>query len=218
MDKIRVLAVDDHTVVRQGLMAMLSPRNGMEVVGDTASGQDAVRLERELNPDVTLMDLIMPGMDGIVTTAAIKKQNPNARILILTSFDEPDLITEAMIAGASGFILKDSGTDELMQAIRSVHSGHLVISPTVMENMTKRPSRQESEVLSTVSLTQREVEVLQGIVDGLTNKAIALRLDISSTTVRSHVSNILSKLGATNRTQAALLAQENGLCSPSLNG
>lgn len=208
MNNIRILIADDHVVVRQGLAAMLTPRNGMEVAGEAANGREAVQLERELAPDVVIMDLQMPQMDGIEATMAIKEQNPEARILVLTSFSEEDRAAAIMAAGASGYLLKDSGADELMQAIRSIHSGHLILSPEVMKAMSKAPQEPGAAQPQVDDLTPRELEVLQGIVDGLTNQGIAVRLGISSTTVRSHVSAILSKLGVSNRTQAALIAQE----------
>lgn len=211
MNTIRILIADDHVVVRQGLAAMLTSRNGMELVGEATNGREAVQLERELAPDVVIMDLQMPQMDGIEATMAIKKQNPKARILVLTSFSEEDRASAIMDAGAAGYLLKDSGADELLQAIRSIHSGHLVMSPEVMRAISTTSQQPRDEKLPSVDLTPRELEVLQGIVDGLTNQGIAVKLGISSTTVRSHVSAILSKLGVTNRTQAALIAQERQL-------
>jgi DNA-binding NarL/FixJ family response regulator len=210
MSNIRILIVDDHVVVRQGLAAMLTPRHGMEVVGEAANGREAIRLESELKPDVIVMDLLMPEMDGLEATIVIKKQNPDARILVLTSFTEEDRAAAIMAAGASGYLLKESDADELLQAIRSIHSGHLIMSPMVMQALSKA-AREPASESSPIDLTPRELEVLQGIVDGLTNQGIAVKLGISSTTVRSHVSSILAKLGVTNRTQAALIAQEREL-------
>ncbi len=211
MSNIRILIVDDHVVVRQGLAAMLTPRNGMEVVGEAANGREAVRLARKLTPDVIIMDLLMPEMDGLEATIAIKEQNPDARILVLTSFSEEDRAVTIMTAGASGYLLKDSGADELMHAIRSIHSGHLIMSPTVMQALSNAARKQTSKSHPAFELTPRELEVLQGIVDGLTNQGIAVKLGISATTVRSHVSSVLAKLNVTNRTQAALIAQEQHL-------
>ncbi len=211
MSTIRILIVDDHVVVRQGLAAMLTPRNGMEVVGEAANGREAVRLARKLTPDVIIMDLLMPEMDGLEATIAIKEQNPDARILVLTSFSEEDRAVTIMTVGASGYLLKDSGADELMHAIRSIHSGHLIMSPTVMQALSNAARKQTSKSHPAFELTPRELEVLQGIVDGLTNQGIAVKLGISATTVRSHVSSVLAKLNVTNRTQAALIAQEQHL-------
>ncbi len=211
MSNIRILIVDDHVVVRQGLAAMLTPRNGMEVVGEAANGREAVRLARKLTPDVIIMDLLMPEMDGLEATIAIKEQNPDARILVLTSFSEEDRAVTIMTVGASGYLLKDSGADELMHAIRSIHSGHLIMSPTVMQALSDAARKPASKAHPAFELTPRELEVLQGIVDGLTNQGIAVKLGISATTVRSHVSSVLAKLNVTNRTQAALIAQEQHL-------
>lgn len=211
MSHIRILIADDHLVVRQGLMAILSPRNGMEVVGEAANGQEVIRLARELAPDVIIMDLLMPELDGVQATRAIITQNPHARILILTSFDEREQATAVMSAGASGYILKDSGADELLQAIRTVHSGQVILTAEVMHSLTSAEPDPGSQSLPSSALTPRELQVLEGIVDGLTNQAIAVRLDISHTTVRSHVSSVLSKLEVTNRTQAALVAREHHL-------
>lgn len=211
MKNIRVLIVDDHAVVRQGLAAILSPRNGFEVIGEAANGREAIRLERELTPDVIVMDLVMPEMDGLEATKAIKTQNPEARILVLTSFDEEDRIAAIMAAGASGYLMKDSSSESLMQAIRSNHSGHLIMSDKVLQAISGSVNKGTFESLEPSDLTPREREVLQGVVDGLTNQAIAVQLGISQTTVRSHVSSILAKLQVTNRTQAALIAQKRNL-------
>jgi NarL family two-component system response regulator LiaR len=208
---IRVLIVDDHAVVRQGLAAILSPRNGFEVIGEAANGREAIELERELTPDVIVMDLVMPEMDGLEATTAIKEQNPEARILVLTSFDEQDRIAAIMAVGASGYLMKDSSAEGLMQAIRSVHSGHLIMSDKVLQAISDSANKGTFESLEPSDLTPREREVLQGVVDGLTNQAIAVQLGISQTTVRSHVSNVLAKLNVSNRTQAALVAQEQNL-------
>jgi DNA-binding NarL/FixJ family response regulator len=190
---------------------MLTPRHGMEVVGEAANGREAIRLEKELNPDVIIMDLVMPEMDGLEASIAIREQNPDARILVLTSFTEDEQAAAIMAAGAYGYLLKESGADELLQAVRSVHSGHMVLSPKVLQSMSGASKDKKSEQDSSSDLTPRELEVLQGIVDGQTNREIALHLGISATTVRSHVSTILAKLNVTNRTQAAMIARENKL-------
>lgn len=210
MENIRILIVDDHAVVRQGLAAMLTPRYGLQIIGEAANGRTAVELARTLRPDVITMDLQMPEMDGIEATLAIRREDTDVPILVLTSFNEDGQAAAIMAAGASGYILKDSSADELIQAIRSVHSGHLVLSRPVMQVMAT-PSQNKTAADETPdALTPRELDVLRGIADGLTNQGIALHLGIGATTVRSHVSSVLAKLGASNRAQAAIIARERG--------
>jgi len=206
-DLIHVLIADDHFVVRQGLVTMLVPRNGMVVVGEAATGQEAVNLARALQPDVILMDMIMPEMDGPEAITLIKKENPKARILVLSSFGDSKQVSEAIQAGASGYLLKDSSPDDLLQAIRSVYRGNLFL-PQALAGELVQPQR---AVVAPDQLTERETDVLRLLVQGQSNKEIASNLNISMTTVRSHVSNILMKLGVSNRTQAALVAQERRL-------
>ncbi len=206
-DLIRILIVDDHFVVRQGLAALLTPRNGMQVVGEAASGREAIELARTLQPDVILMDMIMPEMDGPEATACIKEDNPEARILVLTSFGEGNQIAAAIQAGALGYLLKDSSPDDLLHAIRSVHRGNLVLPQELaMKLMQSRPNLALLD-----QLTDRELDVLRLLARGMSNQEIAAALNISATTVRSHVSNILMKLNVSNRTQAVLVAQEQRL-------
>lgn len=206
-DLIRILVADDHYVVRQGLAALLVARNGMQVVGEAAAGKEAVDLARTLLPDVILMDMIMPGMDGPEAIALIKQDNPNARILVLTSFSESKQVAAAIQAGALGYLLKDSSPDDLLHAIRSVHRGSLVLTQDLaFKLMQAQPAPVTDE-----RLTERETDVLRLLAQGQSNQEIAFNLHISMTTVRSHVSNILMKLDVSNRTQAALVAQERGL-------
>ena len=166
---------------------------------------------QELEPDVILMDLVMPGMDGLEATIRIKGQNSETRILILTSFEDQDRIQAIIAAGASGYLMKDTGAEGLMQAIRSIHSGQVIFSPNVWQTLSASPQEETAAPRSLDDLTPRELEVLQCIVDGQTNQEIAGTLSISDTTVRSHVSTILSKLHVSNRTQAAMVARENEL-------
>lgn len=206
-DLIRILVADDHYVVRQGLATLLVARNGMQVVGEAAAGQEAVDLARTLLPDVILIDMIMPGMDGPEAIALIKQDNPNARILVLTSFGESKQVAAAIQAGALGYLLKDSSPDDLLHAIRSVHRGSLVLTQDLaFKLMQARPASVTDE-----HLTERETDVLRLLAQGQSNQEIAINLHISMTTVRSHVSNILMKLNVSNRTQAALVAMERGL-------
>ena len=210
MNTIRILIVDDHVVVRQGLAAMLTSRNGMELVGEATNGREAMRLEPELAPDVVIMDLQMPadgwhrGNHGHQET---KSKGAHPRF---DQFQRRRSRFSNYDAGAAGYLLKDSGADELLQAIRSIHSGHLVMSPKSCGPYPTTPQRGQASSPA-VELTPRELEVLQGIVDGLTNQGIAVKLGISSHHRAFTCQCILSKLGVTNRTQAALIAQEQHL-------
>ena len=204
---IRILIADDHYVVRQGLAALLTPRNGMEVVGEAATGREAVELARTLKPDVILMDMIMPELDGPAAITLIKQENPEARILVLTSFGESKQISAAIQAGALGYLLKDSSPDDLLHAIRSVHRGNLVLP----QDLALKLMQPQPAVAALDQLTERETDVLRLLAQGQSNQEIAVNLSISTTTVRSHVSNILLKLGVSNRTQAALVAKERQL-------
>lgn len=206
-EPIRILIADDHFVVRQGLAALLVARNGMVVVGEAATGREAVDLARKLQPDVILMDMIMPEMEGPQAIAHIKQENPKARILVLTSFGESKQVAAALQAGALGYLLKDSSPDDLLHAIRSVHRGSLVLTQDLALKLM------QTQPMPTVldQLTERETDVLRLLAQGQSNQEIAVNLNISMTTVRSHVSNILMKLNVSNRTQAALVAQERRL-------
>ena len=204
---IRILVADDHFVVRQGLTALLTPRNGMEVVGEAATGREAVNLARTLRPDVILMDMVMPELDGPAAITLIKQDNPKARILVLTSFGESKQIMAAIQAGALGYLLKDSSPDDLLHAIRSVHRGNLVLP----QDLALKLMQPQPAVAALDQLTERETDVLRLLAQGQSNQEIAVNLSISTTTVRSHVSTILMKLGVSNRTQAALVARERQL-------
>jgi NarL family two-component system response regulator LiaR len=204
---IRIVIADDHFVVRQGLTTLLVPRNGMEVVGAAATGAEAVDLAAKLQPDVILLDLMMPEMDGIEAIVRIRQNNPAARILVLTSFGEGEKVAAAIRAGALGYLLKDSSPDDLFDAIRSVRRGNLHIPVELVKGlMQPAPVTPSGEVL-----TERELEVLRLLAKGKSNPEIGAVLYISTTTVRSHVSSILAKLKVDNRTQAAMAAQERGL-------
>lgn len=200
---IRVLVADDHPVVRDGLNAVLLPRNGVTVVGEAADGHEAVELARRLKPDVVLMDLMMPQLDGIRATEAIVRENPSVHVLVLTSFGEEQRLADAIRAGASGFLLKDFQRDDLLQAIRTVHGGQLAVPAQMGRRLMTLLNAEEREA---DALTEREKDVLDGVSRGLSNQAIADELSIGLNTVRSHIHNLLSKLALANRTQLALYA------------
>ena len=206
-DLIRILIADDHFVVRQGLATLLSPRNGREVIGEAATGREAVDLARQLNPDVILMDMSMPEMDGPEAIKLIKQANPKTRILVLTSFGDSNRISDAVQAGALGYLLKDSSPDDLLHAIGSVYRGNLVMP----QELAVKLMQSQAAPPAVDQLTEREIDVLRLLARGQSNQEIARQLYISTTTVRSHVSNIIMKLGVTNRTQAALVARERQL-------
>jgi DNA-binding NarL/FixJ family response regulator len=206
-ERIRVLIADDHFVVRQGLATLLVARNNMQVVGEVATGREAVALARTLQPDVIVIDLLMPELGGPEAIALITQERPDARILVLTSFGERAKVAEALQAGALGYLLKDSSPDELLNAIRSVYRHNLYLPQQMAIALTQpRPAAPAPD-----HLTERERDVLHLLAQGQANQAIAHTLRISATTVRSHVSRILMKLGVTNRTQAAISARERGL-------
>jgi DNA-binding NarL/FixJ family response regulator len=205
---ICILIADDHFVVRQGLGALLTPRNGMSVVGEAATGKEAVELALALRPDVILMDLFMPDMDGTAAILAIKEQDPAARILVLTSFGEREKVTAALRGGALGYLLKDSSADDLFAAIRTVCGGNLFLPQQLAADLLVQPP---APAPTGGQLTERELDVLRLLVQGRSNPEIAQALYISATTVRSHVTNILTKLNVANRTQAALVAQDRRL-------
>jgi NarL family two-component system response regulator LiaR len=183
------------------------PRNGIEVVGEAATGREAVDLARTLQPDVILMDMIMPEMDGPEAITLIKQENPKARILVLTSFGESTQVSAAVQAGALGYLLKDSSPDDLLHAILGVYRGNLVLP----QDLAQKLMQPQPAAPAIDQLTDREIDVLRLLAQGQSNQEIARNLHISTTTVRSHMSNILMKLGVSNRTQAALVARERQL-------
>jgi len=211
-ETIHILIADDHAIVREGLRALIDTERGMELVGEAADGVEAVLRARALQPDVILLDLVMPRKDGIEAIGEIKQENPEARILVLTSFAEDDKVFPAIKAGALGYLLKDSSPQELLQAIRDVYRGESSLHPTIARKVIGELNRPPENLPPTEEpLTEREVEVLSLVARGLSNQEIADRLVVSERTVRTHVSNILGKLHLANRTQAALYAVREGL-------
>lgn len=209
-DLIRVLVVDDHTVVRKGLCSLLTTKYGLEVVGEAADGVEAVDKASELQPDLILMDLLMPRKNGLEAIIEIKKENPRARILVLTSFSDDAQIVAAIKPGAMSYVLKDASPDELIHTIRGVYMGKLSIPAEIMQVVLAESSAQLEEGVPGNDLTAREIDVLRQLALGRSNQEIAAALSVSTTTVRTHVSSILRKLDLENRTQAALYAIEAG--------
>jgi len=205
---IRVLLVDDHAVVRSGLSAFLLAFDELELVGEASSGEEAVRLCDRLQPDVVLMDLVMPGMDGAQATRAIREKCPAIQVIALTSFKEKELVEGAMEAGAIGYLLKDVSADELARAIREAHAGRPTLAPEAAQALIQ--ARREPQKIG-FDLTEREREVLALLVQGMNNPEIAERLVVSRSTIKFHVSSILSKLGVASRTEAVALAVKEGL-------
>jgi two-component system, NarL family, response regulator LiaR len=210
---IRLLIVDDHAIIRAGLQALLQGVPDMEVVGEATNGREAVDLAGKLNPDVILMDLVLPEMDGIEAIRKIVSNQPKARILVLTTFSGEDKVFPAIKAGAMGYQLKDSSPQELVEAIREVNRGQASLHPLIARKVLDEVLNPPDQPPSREPLTQREIEVLRLIAAGLENREIAERLVLSEATVRTHVSNILGKLHLASRTQAALYALREGLAS-----
>jgi NarL family two-component system response regulator LiaR len=214
-DAIRVLLVDDHAVVREGLRNFLALQDGLEIVGEASDGNEAIEQAQRHEPDVILMDLVMPGLDGIGAMRQLRARSPDSRVIVLTSFLEDERVLPAIQAGAAGYLLKNVEPAELARAIRAAHAGEAIIDPTAAARLVHaiaddaRPRVEEPE-----RLTRRERDVLELIARGRSNKRIALELGISEKTVKTHVGHLLAKLGVTDRTQAALMAVEEGLVGP----
>jgi NarL family two-component system response regulator LiaR len=203
---IRVMLVDDHTMVRRGLAAFLKVFDDLQLAGEAESGREAIELCADILPDVILMDMVMPDMDGAAATRAIRQQFPHVQVIALTSFKEGDLVKNALEAGAIGYLLKDISADELVRAIRAAHAGRATLSPEAAQSLVETANQPAAPGQD---LTERELEVLALMVEGLNNTQIAGRLTVSSSTIKSHVSNILSKLGVASRTEAVTLALRN---------
>lgn len=211
-DRIRLVLVDDHNVVRIGLKAYFNTLKDIEIVGEAATGVEAVRLAQELSPDVMLMDLMMPGMDGVEATRQVKKVSPRTQIIVLTSYHNDEHIFPAIRAGALSYVLKDVDPDDLAEAVRRAHAGEAVLNPRVAARMVKEMhGSREVEVNPFRELTDREMEVLRLIATGKSNQEIAEMLVLSEKTVKTHVTNLLSKLHLSDRTQAAVYAWQAGI-------
>lgn len=208
---IRILIVDDHHVVRRGLVFFLRTQKDFDIVGEAANGREAVEMVLSLNPDVILMDLAMPEMDGIQATRLIKKAHPNVKVLMLTSFSDQDHVIPALEAGASGFQLKDIEPDELVASIKKVMNGENQLHPKATNHLLANLAKGKQQKKLLEELTKRELEVLTEIAKGKSNKEIAATLFITEKTVKTHVSNLLSKLELADRTQAALYAVKHHL-------
>jgi two-component system, NarL family, response regulator LiaR len=217
-EPIRVMIVDDHTMVRKGLATFLKvfddpsagPEQALQLVGEAESGADAIKLCGEVSPDVILMDMVMPDMDGATATRVIRQQFPQVQIIALTSYKEGNLVKNALEAGAIAYILKDVSAEDLARAIRAAHSGRATLSPEAAQAFVETSNLPPVPGLD---LTEREHEVLALMVEGLNNTQIAGRLVVSPSTIKSHVSNILSKLGVASRTEAVTLALRNHIVS-----
>ena len=213
---VRVLVVDDHLIVREGLSLILETADGMELVGEAADGAAAVRLCRELAPDVVLMDLRMPGMDGLTAIGLIRQQMPGVAIIILTTYDEDDLMVRGLQAGARGFLLKDTDRATLLDAIRAAARGQTMLSPDVMQRVLAHTATAPfaTAVGGPLDLTERELEVLLAAAQGLRNKEIARDLSITERTVKAHLTSVYNKFGVDSRAAAIAVAAQRGLLPP----
>jgi NarL family two-component system response regulator LiaR len=210
---IRLLITDDHSIVRKGIKALLATEKDMQVVGEAENGAEAVEKAASLKPDVVLMDLVMPEMDGIEATRRITTEQPGTKILVLTSFAADDKVFPAVKAGALGYLLKDSTPDQLLEAVRQVHRGEPSLEPSIARKVLQELSNPGQGKQTAEPLTERELDVLRLIAQGMSNKEIASKIFVAEWTVRSHVSKILGKLHLASRTQAALYALRSGLAS-----
>jgi len=207
---IRVMLVDDHTMVRRGLATFLKVFDDLELAGEAANGEDAIQLCAQIRPDVVLMDMVMPDMDGVTATHAIRQQFPEVQVIALTSFKDRELVQDALQAGAIGYLLKDVSADELAQAIRAAHAGRATLSSEAAQALVQAAAQPPTPGHD---LTERERDVLALLVEGLNNRQIADNLVVSPSTIKSHVSHILAKLGVASRTEAAALAVRHRLVS-----
>jgi NarL family two-component system response regulator LiaR len=210
-EQIRVMLVDDHDMVRRGLATFLRVKPDLVLVGEARDGAEALELCAGLQPDVILMDLVMPQMDGAAATRAIRQRWPNIQVIALTSFQEKELIRDALQAGAIGYLLKNVSVDDLAVAVRAAHAGQSTLAPEAVQALLQSPSPAEEEPIPDYELTEREMEVLLLLVEGLNNREIAEQLVISRATAKAHVSHILDKMGVSNRAEAIALALRTNL-------
>jgi NarL family two-component system response regulator LiaR len=213
-EEISVLIVDDHAVVREGLRAFLQLQDGIAVAGEAADGVQALEQARMLEPDVILMDLVMPKLDGVGAMRELRGNAPRSRVIVLTSFLDDDRLLPAIQAGAAGYLLKNAEPAELARAIRAAYAGETIIDPTVASRLVQAIADGSGAPTAIEALTNRERDVLELIAQGRSNKRIAFELGISEKTVKTHVGHLLAKLGVTDRTQAALLAVREGFAGP----
>ena len=211
METIRVLIVDDHTVVRDGLTTMMERQGDFTVVGEARNGLEAVERSRELRPDVILMDLRMPELDGVEAMRRIRAEDPSVKFIVLTTYDSDEHIYDAIEAGAKGFLLKDASREELFEAVHAVHRGESLIQPGVAARVLDRFAQLSRQAIEPEVLSERETEVLQLMAGGAANKEIAASLSISESTVKSHVANIFQKLDVNHRTEAVTKALQKGI-------
>lgn len=207
MDKIKLLIADDHPVVREGLKTMLQSADEFEVIGQAANGEEAISLTEELKPDVVILDMRMPKIEGIEATCEIKKRVPSAEVVILSTHDQDEYIYRSLQAGAKGYVIKDSGLDELLEVVRAAARGESLLSSNIATKLVDHLSTPQPQR----SLTDREQTVLNQLAKGLRNREIAQNLNITERTVKNHVTNIINKLGVTNRTEALAHALRKGL-------
>jgi two-component system, NarL family, response regulator LiaR len=215
---IRILIVDDHTIVRKGIKALLAETSDIQVAGEAGNGLEAIKLSKQLKPDVILMDIMMPNMDGIEATRQITANQPEVHVLVLTSFVGDDKVFPAIKAGALGYLLKDSDPAELIRSIRKVYQGEPSLPPAIARKIMKEIKEDPAEKPTPEPLTAREVQVLRLLAEGLSNEEIAGQLGISEVTVRTHISHLLAKLHLANRVRATLYALREGISSVGSEG
>jgi NarL family two-component system response regulator YdfI len=210
-DPIRILVADDHLIIRQGLRLILETEDGFEMIGEAADGAEAVRLCADLKPDVVLMDLRMPGMDGLAAIECLRVEQPEVAVVILTTFNEDDLMMRGLRAGAKGYLLKDTDRETLFNTMRAAARGETLLKPEIIARVLSKAGETGAQVASATDLTKRELEVLRAVAQGERSKEIALRLGISERTVKAHLASIYNRLGVDSRAAAIAVAAQKGL-------